>query len=109
MNMVTPSSSVNLAETSSPEPLNSIGLGSGVGWGIGVRVGDGDGDGISDGDEEKGYRIYINGVPTVVTSDPTKKDTDEDGIDDFEEKYAGSDGMVSNPRSKDTDSDGIDL
>ncbi|NHI92992.1 MAG: PKD domain-containing protein [Candidatus Lokiarchaeota archaeon] len=40
-------------------------------------------------------------------SDPFKADTDDDGLNDWEEFYPGTDGFRTNPRNNDTDSDGL--
>jgi hypothetical protein len=69
--------------------------------------GDSDGDGLSYGDETSGWDIkvyYVNGtnVTIHVTSDPNKRDTDGDGLSDFEELA-----HLTNPRSVDTDEDGL--
>ncbi|MHA1894309.1 MAG: PKD domain-containing protein [Candidatus Helarchaeota archaeon] len=40
-------------------------------------------------------------------SDPTKADTDDDGLDDWEEWYPGSDGFITNPKNNDTDGDAL--
>jgi len=68
---------------------------------------DSDSDGMTDSRELYGESIFIeqaNGEVTVVsvTSDPTRPDTDGDGLSDFEEYSIGS-----NPRATDTDSDNI--
>ncbi|HEC82043.1 MAG TPA: hypothetical protein ENI42_06430 [Thermoplasmatales archaeon] len=69
-------------------------------------TGDSDRDGIYDSEESQGYDImvhYINGTKTVhVSSNPTKQDTDGDGLNDFEELF-----NTTNPADSDTDDDGL--
>lgn len=64
---------------------------------------DDDLDGIWDiGEQDKGWMVKIDGGSELkVTSDPNKKDTDGDGVDDFIEKLYKSD-----PKKKDSDGDG---
>ena len=70
---------------------------------------DEDQDNIPDVDEINGWSIDIystvGGEPerVTVTSDPTKEDTDGDGLSDWEEKSL----TKSDPRSTDTDGDGL--
>lgn len=66
---------------------------------------DTDGDGLSDNEEQRGWVVFVrltNGqvVSRDVTSDPTRADSDNDGLSDADEKAIGID-----PRSKDTDGD----
>ena len=73
----------------------------------GCISGDSDGDGLSYNDEISGWYItiyYENGTNKTihVTSDPNKRDTDGDGLTDFEELLHGS-----NPRMNDSDEDGL--
>jgi len=68
---------------------------------------DTDGDGLSDSEELRGRIVTIyfsDGTEEKreVTSDPTKADTDNDGLSDLVERTSSS-----NPRSSDTDSDGL--
>src|SRR5690606_33903466 len=79
---------------------------------------DSDGDGLTDAEEQRGWIIEVtklNGSVErrEVTSDPASestdvdglmvsRDTDQDGISDFDEKSYGID-----PRNPDTDNDGI--
>ena len=71
---------------------------------------------IIDSIEKAGWEIKINGEVTHVSSDPKLRDTDLDGLDDFEEFNGGtlvlSDTKTliikTNPQNADTDSDGID-
>ncbi|KAA0017702.1 MAG: hypothetical protein FE037_00565 [Thermoplasmata archaeon] len=71
--------------------------------------GDSDGDGLSDGIETAGWDViifYVDGTEKEihVTSDPHKKDTDGDGLDDYEEfQHLG----ILNPSKADTDDDGL--
>ncbi len=72
---------------------------------------DRDGDGIPDDREKEGWdmRVYYPGEKNAtfyhVTSDVNKKDTDGDGLTDFEEfTYEGG---ATDPRKKDTDGDGL--
>jgi transglutaminase-like putative cysteine protease len=57
---------------------------------------DSDGDGISDVDENE-----------IYGTNPYRRDTDSDGIDDAEEIYAGKDGYVTSATYPDTDGDGL--
>ena len=78
-------------------------------WGngpIGAPV-DEDGDTLPDAEEQVGWQVRVilaDGFETLVTrdvtSDPDLADTDEDGLDDAEEKRWGTD-----PRDPDTDDD----
>jgi hypothetical protein len=62
---------------------------------------DSDNDGLSDDEEDTGWLIVVNGgVPTLITSDKFRADTDRDGIPDVYERAIGT-----NPRSRDTDGD----
>jgi hypothetical protein len=68
---------------------------------------DSDSDGLADNEELRGTTVMIeliNGETILreVTSDPTSKDTDQDGLTDGEEWAFGMD-----PRSPDTDADGL--
>ncbi|PKG99230.1 Ig-like domain-containing protein [Paraglaciecola sp. MB-3u-78] len=68
---------------------------------------DSDSDGLADNEELRGTTVMIRLVSgeTIlreVTSDPTTKDTDQDGLSDGEEWAFGMD-----PRSPDTDADGL--
>ena len=68
---------------------------------------DSDSDGLADNEELRGTTVMIKLVSgeTIVrevTSDPTSKDTDQDGLTDGEEWAFGMD-----PRSPDTDADGL--
>ncbi len=71
------------------------------------QAADFDGDGVSDGDEEDGYEIIVNGIKDTVYSEMNQKDTDNDGFDDWEERYAGRDGFATDPTLNDTDADGL--
>jgi len=74
---------------------------------------DADNDGLPDSLEREGWNIYVTSVggneshEVHVTSDPHKKDTDGDGLSDFQEWSSSTDGYVTNPREKDTDGDGL--
>jgi hypothetical protein len=63
---------------------------------------DSDGDGIFDIDESRGFLITVNGASLTVYSNPTRPDTDDDGLPDFVEYQVGS-----NPANGDTDGDGL--
>lgn len=64
---------------------------------------DTDGDGITDFDEVRtGWLLGIPGNQRRVFSDPTRMDSDGDGVDDPTEKRYGTD-----PRQEDSDEDGI--
>lgn len=69
---------------------------------------DSDGDGISDQAEENGWQITVYNIDGSseskrVYSNPNKVDTDDDGLNDYEEMMA-----LTNPSNPDTDGDGID-
>ncbi|HHF56359.1 MAG TPA: hypothetical protein ENL42_05530 [Thermoplasmatales archaeon] len=75
------------------------------------QKGDRDGDGLPDEREEEGWEVNViypdskNITTYTVTSDPTKKDTDGDGLSDLEEfLYPGG---ATDPTKKDTDGDGL--
>lgn len=80
---------------------------------VDVDAGDRDGDGASDFDEATGWTIGVDtlGYGTaageleirVVTSDPSRDDTDGDGLTDGQERT-----YLTDPRSSDTDGDGLD-
>lgn len=65
---------------------------------------DTDGDGLPDGVEELPRAVSVTGrdgaTTRQVTSDPGLRDTDDDGLEDFDEHIRGTD-----PRSIDTDGD----
>lgn len=66
---------------------------------------DTDGDGLADAIERRGWVVRITltdgtVLERQVTSDPTMKDTDGDGLDDLEEYR-----LASDPRRADTDGD----
>jgi hypothetical protein len=68
---------------------------------------DTDGDGISDADEQYGWAVRIGQADGTelckfVTSDPVKRDTDMDGVEDNIEMALSTD-----PRSADTDGDNL--
>lgn len=68
---------------------------------------DSDADGLSDAEELRGWTVPVTAVDGVtrkyeVTSDPTKADTDGDGLADRDEKTNQTD-----PRDADTDDDQI--
>lgn len=68
---------------------------------------DSDKDGLADNAEQSGWTVVIqlaNGdlLQRTVTSDPSMRDTDGDGLEDRDEFLAGT-----NPRDPDTDGDGI--
>ncbi len=88
--------------------------GDGLGVRTEVRLGtsdeavDTDGDGLADGDEVLHGWSPEDPRPTHAVSDPTRADTDEDGLDDAAEQQAGTDAF-----DPDTDGDslvdGLDL
>jgi thrombospondin type 3 repeat protein/binary toxin B/toxin PA len=64
---------------------------------------DSDQDGIFDIDESRGRLIDVNGAKDIrVRSNPTRADSDGDGLPDFVEYQIGS-----NPSNSDTDGDGL--
>jgi len=64
---------------------------------------DSDGDGVFDIDESRGRLITINGgAPFAVKSNPTRADSDGDGLPDYVEYQVGS-----NPNNTDTDGDDL--
>lgn len=73
---------------------------------------DSDADGLSDDYELAPHTLVltVNGVATTLpafTTDPTKFDSDGDGLGDGEERSLGIDRTVTNPLSNDTDGDGL--
>jgi len=72
-------------------------------------TGDSDCDGLTNAEEEEGWDIRIdqfgfgNFDQELVTSDPFDRDTDDDGLSDFEERLPPR----TDPRKKDTDTDGL--
>jgi hypothetical protein len=69
---------------------------------------DSDGDKLSDASENEGNQIIIYNIDgtmkkQIVTSDPNKIDTDNDGLNDYEEMMKSS-----NPSKADTDGDGLE-
>lgn len=67
-------------------------------------------DSLNDDVEASGSaNPYLNGVlgsaPGDAT-DPTRADSDDDGISDSEEVVTGADGFITNPNRHDTDGDG---
>lgn len=61
------------------------------------------GDGIPDGEEVAGYTITLaNGATRTVRTDPRNADSDEDGLDDGEERFL----YDGDPTVPDTDGDG---
>ncbi len=63
---------------------------------------DADKDGLTDYVENKGWTVVINGISIEVTSDPTKMDSDGDGLPDLVEKDIGT-----LPEMPDSDGDGL--
>lgn len=62
------------------------------------------GDGIADGEEVAGYTVQLpNGGSRFVRTDPRNADSDDDGLDDGEERYLFGTDPEGNP---DTDGDG---
>ncbi|HOW69829.1 MAG TPA: IPT/TIG domain-containing protein [Phycisphaerae bacterium] len=71
----------------------------------GTGIPDTDGDGLADNVEQSGWMVAVElvsrtTVARTVTSDLSRKDTDNDGLSDAEELAIGSD-----PRNADTDGD----
>lgn len=78
-------------------------------WGSGATNGgpDTDADGLTDAEEQVGWIVHITLADGTVVdrgtvSDPTIADTDNDGLNDLEEKLRNSD-----PRDGDTDDDSL--
>ncbi|HDN50165.1 MAG TPA: hypothetical protein ENG06_00135 [Thermoplasmatales archaeon] len=73
---------------------------------------DRDGDGLTKENERQGWEVHVvyphakNTTTYHVTSDPNKKDTDGDGLTDYEE-FLYPDGRATDPNKKDTDGDGL--
>lgn len=63
---------------------------------------DSDGDGISDGDEAGGFEVTIAGETRRVVTKVRSPDTDSDGLSDGFERLYGTD-----PTRRDTDGDGV--
>jgi hypothetical protein len=77
------------------------------GFFAGCIGGDSDGDNLSYLFENEGWEITIFNIDgttqqKIVKSDPNRIDTDNDGINDYDEMLMGSD-----PSKKDTDNDGL--
>jgi len=73
-----------------------------------VTVEDQDGDGVRDDNETSGWMVTVvdgrgEAMSRTVTSDPTRGDTDADGLCDREERQSALD-----PNQADTDADGLD-
>lgn len=73
---------------------------------------DGDGDGLPDSLEKDGWPILVTYQDQErkwihVTSDSHKKDTDGDGLNDYDEYMTSIGGYSTNPRKEDTDGDGL--
>jgi hypothetical protein len=69
---------------------------------------DTDKDNLEDGEEVKGYAIIVNGTSVLCSSNPYIPDTDNDGYTDKEEKDGiGIEKYKTNPSKFDTDDDGI--
>lgn len=79
---------------------------TGGGGGDGGGIEDEDEDGLRDSIERGGWTISViraDGAVTLqVKSDPSQKDTDGDGLEDFDERARGTD-----PGDVDTDRDGL--
>ena len=73
------------------------------GWITDPQNPDSDDDLLTDGQE-----IYGAGPPgQKQTSNPTKSDSDGDGLSDIEEVFEGDDGFITDVREPDTDGDGL--
>jgi hypothetical protein len=60
------------------------------------------GDGLSDGDEANGYEVTVAAGTRFVKTDPLRKDSDGDGLEDGEERLV----YGSDPTVADSDGDG---
>ena len=73
---------------------------------------DADKDGLPDNIERQGWDVHVTypGEATSTTihvkSSTHKKDTDGDGLNDYEE-WSSLNGYITNPQQKDTDKDGL--
>nr|MDO8113827.1 PKD domain-containing protein [Candidatus Sigynarchaeota archaeon] len=69
---------------------------------------DNDKDRVPDVYEILGFDLHLaNNTVYKVFSDPTKNDTDMDGLTDWEEWNFGADGYKTDPSKNDTDGDGL--
>ncbi len=77
-----------------------------------LRDTDADNDALPDNIEREGWEVRVTypgeeqSTTINVTSSTHKKDTDGDGLTDYEE-WSTSNGYITNPREKDTDGDGL--
>lgn len=71
-------------------------------WGVDASGQDMDGDGISNGDEVKGFDVWMLGEPRLMRTVPTRYDTSGDGFSDLDKARRGL-----APTSRDTDGDGV--
>ncbi len=75
------------------------------GYGTSPVNADMDGDGLKDSFEINGWNTYINNNRVFVSSDPLKRDSDEDGLSDWQEYRIGT--KPEGDGSWDSDGDGI--
>jgi len=69
---------------------------------------DSDGDKLSDYQEDQSYPVYLkNGTVIMTYSNKTARDSDNDGLDDWEERNPGRDGFITDAMNNDTDGDGL--
>ena len=71
-------------------------------YGTDPTIPDSDGDMLEDGFEVFGWNITVNSINILVSSNPVLIDTDNDGINDYEEFL-----LKLDPRTDDTDNDGL--
>ena len=69
---------------------------------------DSDMDRVSDYLEDQYYKVILkNGTIIKTYSNKSARDSDNDGLDDWEERYPGKDGFITDAFNNDTDGDGL--
>jgi len=72
------------------------------------NITDSDGDGLMDSEEDESYTVVLaDGTKIQTYSNKTMKDSDNDQLDDWEERHPGKDGYITDAMNNDTDGDGI--